>query len=204
MELKRANEAGTITEPDFLESHGWFLLKYHCGAWYAEFVFLGYKLAMASVAIFLDSPDRIMFGLSLMIVTTVAYLCFHLKVRPYVDGNDQSSDISTAADKLQILSLVTTIVALCAGLLSAAPGYGSKDRNTIDVVINVTLSFVSAAPLLAPLLFRDFKEENETKEVVEDEKDAEDTQATKINEPAEAIRGDNDKFGNPMVAEASE
>ena len=86
MELKRANEAGTITEPDFLESHGWFLLKYHRGAWYAEFVFLGYKLAMASIAIFLDSPDRVMFGLSLMIVTTVAYLCFHLKVRPYVDG----------------------------------------------------------------------------------------------------------------------
>ena len=50
----------------------------------------------------------------------------------------------TAADKLQILSLVTTIVALCAGLLFAATGYGSKDRNTIDVVINVTLSFVSA------------------------------------------------------------
>jgi hypothetical protein len=65
----------------FAQATELFLLKYRPGAWYSEFVFLGYKVAMACISILLGSSAVI--SLLLMGMCTLGLLIFVVHVKPF-------------------------------------------------------------------------------------------------------------------------
>ena len=91
------------------------------GAWYAEFVFLYYKIAMASLAVLLGSSAKAPTCLALMALVTAALLVFVLVVKPFDDGSHESPEMLTKADKLQADALGATLTGTAVGFDDGDP-----------------------------------------------------------------------------------
>ena len=117
--------------------------KYRPGAWYAEFVFIYYKVLMSATSVLLDSDGKMLAGVGMMFVLTLGLLGFVMHVQPFDDGGT----MNVRANKMQIVGLATTLCALACGALSMALG-SSVDRKKADLAIDVVVTVMVVAPLL--------------------------------------------------------
>jgi hypothetical protein len=148
--LALAQDSGHINEPEFLQAHGWYLQKYHADAWYAELVFVFYRIAMSSCAVLLSSRANASLCLALMGLVTAAMLAFVLSVKPFNDNEDDrpSEEAMTSADRKQAWALGATVAATLVGFGCAQ----TKDRGEgMDAAIAALITCIGAAPILAGL-----------------------------------------------------
>ena len=114
------------------------------GAWYAEFVFLYYRIAMTASSVLLSSSVNTRVCLSLMALATAAALAFVLVVKPFADGDQgfatRSTDEMTRADTTQALSLGATLVAIAIGFMCLLIPDRSK---TVDGVTASVIAVVA-------------------------------------------------------------
>ena len=136
------------------------------GAWYAEFVFLYYKIAMASLSVLLGSSARAAVCMGLMALLTAAMLAFVLIVKPFKDDRSilsASTEMMTSADKMQASAFAATIVACTVGFVCALiPDRGAG----LDALLTVLTALIGVMPIafglyLDPPCTDDAQEENE-------------------------------------------
>jgi hypothetical protein len=117
------------------------------GAWYAEFVFLYYKIGMAALSVLLGSSARTSECLAIMGVLTGLVLAFVLRVTPFDDNDgDRSiqSQLTTKADKTQASALAATIAGCAAGYLCKV----TEDRGAaLDAIVGLLVAIVGFLPL---------------------------------------------------------
>ena len=117
------------------------------GAWYAEFIFLYYKIAMASLSVLLGSSARAAVCMALMGLLTTAMLAFVLRVKPFKDDRSilsASTEMMTAADKMQASAYAATIAACTIGFLCAL----TKDRGAgLDALLTVLTALIGVLPI---------------------------------------------------------
>jgi hypothetical protein len=145
--LHKANTTGQLNRPEFFEAYGWFIHKYHSGAWYAELVFIYYRIAMSAFAVLLTSYESLC--LALMAFATAVMLRFVMRVKPFDDGSKASGEAMTSADKVQAWGLVATLAATAVGFVCAQFEHRGKGLNA---VIGVLIALIGAAPVMAGLL----------------------------------------------------
>ena len=118
------------------------------GAWYAEFVFLYYRITIAALSVLVGSSANAQLCLVLMALATAGLLAFVLLVKPFDDGSHTSPEMLTSADKAQAHSLGATLVASAIGfvcLLSPGRGAGS------NVLAGLVVGVVGVTPLAVGL-----------------------------------------------------
>ena len=118
------------------------------GAWYAEFVFLYYRIIIAALSVLVGSSANAQLCLVLMALATAGLLAFVLLVKPFDDGSHTSPEMLTSADKAQAHSLGATLVASAIGfvcLLSPGRGAGS------NVLAGLVVGVVGVTPLAVGL-----------------------------------------------------
>ena len=170
--------SGRINDIDFQQTHGWYLQKYHAvrthgrdasrerllkrcrllqGAWYAELIFVYYRIAMSAEAVLLSSPQNAAVCLALMCLTTSAMLVFVLVVKPFKDGTDLSEEATmTSADRKQAWALGATVAATLVGFACTQ----IQDREgSLDVVITAIITAIGTVPMLVGLyeMYKDRK-----------------------------------------------
>ena len=144
-------EEDRVREFEFLEAHGWFLLKYRPGAWYAEFVFLYYRITMAVFSVLLGSSRDAPLCLAGMATATAGLLAFVLYVKPFDDGSHGSAKMMTNADKMQAYALVALLIGTAIGFLCQL----DPDRGeTTDALVGVFMALIGVAPVVAGLLLK--------------------------------------------------
>ena len=118
------------------------------GAWYAEFVFLYYKIAMASLSVLLGSSARAAVCMALMGLLTAALLAFVLLVKPFKDDRSilsASTEMMTAADKMQASAFAATIAACIVGFLCAL----TEDRGAgLDALLTLLTALIGVVPIV--------------------------------------------------------
>ena len=118
------------------------------GAWFAEFVFLYYRITIAALSVLVGSSANAQLCLVLMALATAGLLAFVLLVKPYDDGSHTSPEMLTSADKAQAHSLGATLVASAIGfvcLLSPGRRAGS------NVLAGLVVGVVGVTPLAVGL-----------------------------------------------------
>ena len=141
------------------------------GAWYAEFVFLYYKIAMVSCSVLLGSSARAAPCMALMGLLTAALLAFVLLVKPFKDDRSilsASTEVMTAADKMQATAFAATIAACTIGFLCAL----TKDRGVaLDAVLVLLTAVMGVIPVVVGLYLdppcKDVDEEQQDDEAQE-------------------------------------
>lgn len=117
------------------------------GAWYAEFVFLYYKIAMASLSVLLGSSARAAVCMGLMALLTAAMLAFVLIVKPFKDDRSilsASTEMMTSADKMQASAFAATIVACTVGFVCALiPDRGAG----LNALLTVLTALIGVMPI---------------------------------------------------------
>ena len=117
------------------------------GAWYSEFVFLYYKIAMASFSVLLGSSARAAVCMGLMGLLTAALQAFVLIVKPFKDDSSilsASTEMMTSADKMQASAFAATITACAIGFLCAL----TKDRGAgLDAVLALLTGLIGVVPI---------------------------------------------------------
>jgi hypothetical protein len=170
--LALAQDSGHINEPEFLQAHGWYLQKYHADAWYAELVFVFYRIAMSSCAVLLSSRANASLCLALMGLVTAAMLAFVLSVKPFNDNEDDrpSEEAMTSADRKQAWALGATVAATLVGFGCAQ----TKDRGEgMDAAIAALITCIGAAPILVGL-YEKYKDHKANKDDTGDNEEEED------------------------------
>ena len=170
--LALAQDSGRINEPEFRQAHGWYLQKYHADAWYAELVFVFYRIAMSSCAVMLSSRANASLCLVLMGLVTAAMLAFVLSVKPFNDNEDDrpSEEAMTSADRKQAWALGATVAATLVGFGCAQ----TKDRGEgMDAAIAALITCIGAAPILVGL-YEKYKDHKANKDDTGDNEEEED------------------------------
>eukprot|EP01045_Picozoa_sp_COSAG04_P008742 COSAG04_NODE_491_length_13463_cov_5.877432_13_plen_380_part_00 len=176
--LLRAKQNGPIGKQKFQQRYGWLILKYRpvrassrlarhsrrlpappadgslCwqGAWYAEFVFLYYRITIAAFSVLVGSSANAMLCLALTALVTAGLLMFVLVVKPFDDGWGHGwgayarprRPLMTSADKSQMCSLGATLIA-------SAIGFVCLLLPTRGTVANVLVGIVIAAVAVTPV-----------------------------------------------------
>ena len=161
------------------------------GAWYAEFVFLYYKIAMASLAVLLDSSGRATTCLALMALVTAALLVFVLVVKPFDDGSHESPEMLTSADKLQAYALSATLAATAIGLVCVLLADSLGDGG--EAVVSVLIAMIAVFPIALALY-----EKYGPKPA-----DGEEAGDTDDGDPEDAVADEEDSQGEPGDAPAN-
>ena len=138
-----------LTDPLFLQAHSWFVCKYHARCWYAEFVFLYYRMAMVACTVMLGSSERTNECLLGMACTTSGLLLFVVRVKPFDDGSTEDPEHLTGADKMQAYSLVATLTALIIALICKQSPDRSED---FDLLVDVVLAVIGIVPVVVGLV----------------------------------------------------
>jgi hypothetical protein len=142
-----AKRAGTIDTRDVLQSHGWLLVKFRTSAWYAEFIFVYYRVFVAFVVGLFGGPKESVGTLLTMMVATTIVLAFVVLVKPY-EGSDESTELPNN-HRMHVVALSATLVAFVLGLISLAVGPEDTDgRSVADVVISLLISLVVIVPMI--------------------------------------------------------
>jgi len=93
-------------EGDFLESHGWLVLRYKPSRWYFEFFLVIYKIVVISAS-------EMMKSLPIPLITTLAIVTGALFIVVFVDTpyrDSENRDGMSRADQLQILTLFSQLM----------------------------------------------------------------------------------------------
>eukprot|EP01052_Picozoa_sp_SAG31_P038937 SAG31_NODE_5302_length_2621_cov_2.300159_1_plen_176_part_00 len=124
------------------------------GAWYAEFIFVYYRVFIAFVVAFFDEAEESVGTLVTMMVATTIVLAFVVVIKPYRASDDKDSDESKQLPndhRMQVVALIATLVAFALGLVSLAIGPKDTDGRTVaDAVISLLISLVVIAPMIYP------------------------------------------------------
>jgi hypothetical protein len=161
------------------------------GAWYAEFVFLYYKIAMASLAVLLGSSVRAPTCLALTALVTAALLVFVLVVKPFDDGSHESPEMLTSADKLQAYALSATLAGMAVGFVCALAA-GSLGGGG-EVVVSILIAMIAVFPIALAL----YEEYGPKPADGEEAGDADD------DGPEDAVADEEDSQGEPGDAPAN-
>ena len=116
--------------------------------WYAEFVFLYYRMAMVACTVMLGSSERTNECLLGMACATSGLLLFVVRVKPFDDGSTEDPEHLTGADKMQAYSLVATLTALLIALICKQNPDRSED---FDLLVDVVLAVIGIVPVAVGL-----------------------------------------------------
>lgn len=186
--LHSARTSGQIYNLEFREKHGWYLRKYHADAWYAELVFVLYRIVMSSCAVLLSSRANASLCLALMGLVTATMLKFVLTVKPFKDDDDDDDHLSalvmTSADRKQAWALAATMAATMVGFGCAQ----TKNRGDImDAAIATLISCIGVTPILVGLYEKYKDHKAKQKGNIDDEQDS------------EGVDENHDKTENPVL-----
>jgi len=157
------------------------------GAWYAEFVFLYYKVAMASLSVLLGSSAKAPTCLALMALATASLLVFVLVVKPFDDGSHESPEMLTKADKLQAYALSATLAATAVGFVCVQNADSLGDGG--EAVVSVLIAMIGVFPI-ALALYEEYGPKPADDDEDDDAKDDD-------GDPEDAVAGEEDSQGEP-------
>jgi hypothetical protein len=143
------------------------------GAWYAEFVFLYYKIGMASLSVLLGSSARAAMCMGLMGLLTAVLLAFVLFVKPFKDDSSilsKTTETMTSADKMQASAFAATIVACTVGFVCAlTEGRGAG----LNALLSIATALIGVAPIVLGYYLDPPCKQVEEKEEDDDEEQSE-------------------------------
>ena len=105
-------------DDEFLESHGWLLLRYKPNRWFFEFFLIAFKLTIVVASEMLDADENALTLLYVLFGGTLAFLLLVLVDKPYRDSQGHAG--RTQADVLQSLQLAGQLGSQLAGQRRAA------------------------------------------------------------------------------------
>jgi hypothetical protein len=149
--LHQANREGKLfQDEDFLESHGWLVLKYKPKRWWFEFVLLFYKVFVICVTELFEA-ERLAESLLLALQgATGAFLFLVVIDAPYRDSQGHSG--WTKADKLQMLSLITQLANYRVATWCLHRRNANKLSDSDELLVALASLLCTVAPLVPALI----------------------------------------------------
>ena len=158
-------------DDEFLESHGWLLLRYKPNRWFFEFFLIAFKLTIVVASEMLDADENALTLLYVLFGGTLAFLLLVLVDKPYRDSQGHAG--MTQADVLQSLQLAgqlcnyglgywcltTQVARKAAGEPEVRPGTHLTDGEELGVAF---LAFFFVVGPLAPLAVEVRKRHSQT------------------------------------------
>ena len=140
--LYKAKDQGCIDDPVYRQAHMWLVQKYQARAWFSEFVFIYYRITVASFVVLLSfsaSWCLVVIGLA-----TAGMLAFVVVVKPFVDdGSQEPAEALNGANKAQAWALGATLAATVVGFACAQLTNRGK---LLNAAIAVLVAFIGVAP----------------------------------------------------------
>jgi hypothetical protein len=109
VQMRRARTAGNLRSAQFLESHGWILLRYTPNRWFFEFFILAYKFMLILAAELWSSSESAGTLLGILIFNTLVFMVVVIIDKPFVD-TQQDHDKWTTADTSMVVVLIALLL----------------------------------------------------------------------------------------------